>query len=165
MDEAAEELEAVAATGAPLECVARGLSDEPEGWIGAAPVWFHEMYLNEDMRLSYGEAFERLMANIPAGGARSTELKAYQGKWIGLDWPDLWEAVLDPSRPGSLAGTRAIVHARLGQREQAVAELRRGWEEGETGMFWVHGNPFFRNLEGYGPFEELMEELGLRTGG
>ena len=54
---------------------------------------------------------------------------------------------------------------KLVQREQAVAELRRAWDEGEPGMLWIHGNPFFRNLEGFGPYEELMEELGLRPGG
>lgn len=165
LEEAAAVFGAVIAMGAHLDFVARSFTDEPDGWIAATPSWFTEMAVYEDMGWSYQEAFEALVENLAAAGASSAELGAYRNTWGGLDWPSLWEADLARSQPVYPASYRARAHARLGQREQAVAALRQAWEDGEPGLLWLHGNPFFRDLEGFDPYVELMEELGLRSAG
>jgi hypothetical protein len=52
---------------------------------------------------------------------------------------------------------RAAIAAALGQRDSAVAFLKRSFEEGQEYSIEVHVNPWFASLRHYRPFETLLE--------
>jgi tetratricopeptide (TPR) repeat protein len=164
LEEAAEVFGETTAAGTHLEFVARILSDVPEGLVAAHPAWFTEIFVLQDMGSSYEDALEVLMEDLARGGAEADQLRAYRERWGGLTWRSLWETAADPSQAGSRPGDRAKALTRLGHHEEAVRELRHAWDQAEAGLIWNHENPFFRDLEGFGPYEELMAELGIPTG-
>jgi TolB-like protein len=164
LEEAAEVFGEVAVASTHLEFVVRMLADVPEGLVAAHPAWFTEIFVFQDMGLSYEEAFQELMGNLARAGAGADQLGAYRERWEGFTWQSLWETAADPSQAGSRPGDRARALTRLGRHEEAVKELRHAWEQGEAGLIWNHENPFFRDLEGFGPYEELMAGLGIPTG-
>ncbi|MEM7514818.1 MAG: hypothetical protein AAF388_28085, partial [Bacteroidota bacterium] len=79
---------------------------------------------------------------------------------------DLWEnyktKLHDPFSRGASSYYKARVHAILGEKEKAVAELRSSLDQGKP-FIWltVTSDLDFASLKGYPPFEELIKPKGV----
>jgi tRNA A-37 threonylcarbamoyl transferase component Bud32/TolB-like protein/tetratricopeptide (TPR) repeat protein len=61
---------------------------------------------------------------------------------------------------GAPAVWRAKIAAALGRRDEAVSLLHQAFREGLAYGIWLHCDPDFLSLHGYGPFDELMQPRG-----
>jgi tetratricopeptide (TPR) repeat protein len=55
----------------------------------------------------------------------------------------------------------AMVHAGLGDEEQALKWLESACEERYNWMVWLGVEPMFKNLRGAAPFEAMLQRVGL----
>ncbi len=73
---------------------------------------------------------------------------------------DRLAAMERPYDLGTLPYLRANILAVLGDREAAVALLRRAFSEGRPHGYYNAIDPEFANLRDYPPFEELIRPKG-----
>jgi len=160
LSEAAEQFGAT--TAVHLEFLNQVYADTDEGWIAAPPGRFYDVFVYQEMGLTYDEALQALLQSLRKTHATAEQIAAYQRNWRGLSWEAMWSSELDTDWDGLSPAYRAVALTRLGRTEEAVLELRRLHDIGAPGLLWYHQNPFFRALENDAGYIELMEELGLR---
>jgi hypothetical protein len=85
---------------------------------------------------------------------------ALTGNPAGAEEHVRWlETVERPNLQGMNTYLRGAIAANLGKRDEAVALLRRSFQEGRS--YWnAHAYPYFSPLWGYEPFEDLVRPKG-----
>ena len=63
-------------------------------------------------------------------------------------------------RKGDYQGNLTRIAAVLGRRDEAMRLLRQAFTEGLGHGIWLHCDPDFGSLRGFGPFDDLMRPAG-----
>jgi hypothetical protein len=63
--------------------------------------------------------------------------------------------------PGGYESYLAILHAGLGEKDQAFAWLERAYQRHEWGLIYLRVSPFFDPLRSDPRFTQLLKKVGL----
>jgi hypothetical protein len=101
----------------------------------------------------------RLLKSIDRRHAGSRYRTA--GGWKGF-WRKKLEQMLEASdrKPG-FQKDLAIVYARLGEKDRALACLNKAYEEHDTWLVWIKVAPFYDTLRSDPRYTELVRRVGL----
>jgi serine/threonine-protein kinase len=165
----AEELRAHGHAGAAGRVIEEALSwfqMEPEefrGTPGARALRGRLLYLNQDWSEA-GAVFEEL-SNEGSGSSSILGplgvVAARLGDSVAAgDFSRRLAALEEPYRPGQRILWRARIEAVLGNREEAMALLRRAFGEGVGFGIWLHRDPALAPLADYPPFQEFVRPKG-----
>jgi TolB-like protein len=157
LTEAAELFEAVA----PLPNTIAPFRDE-ETWLEVPPSYYPHVQLHHEMGLSYDDALEALVETMVRTGTDPESARAYEGRWQGLDWENLWLADISFSTALPCHYCQAIAYERLGRKREAVDALRTAYEIREVGLLYYFFQPSFKTLDDDLRYQELLGEMGLR---
>ncbi|UCC83777.1 MAG: tetratricopeptide repeat protein [Gemmatimonadota bacterium] len=157
LTEAAELFEAVA----PLPNTIAPFRDE-ETWLEVPPSYYPHVQLYDEMGLSYDDALEALVETMVRTGTNPESARAYERRWQGLDWENLWLADLSFSTALPCHYCQALAYERLGRKREAVDALRTAYEIREVGLLYYYFQPSFKTLDDDPRYLELLHEMGLR---
>jgi len=127
--------------------------------------WLHGWLLDLNGDLDGAAA---IFAALAADSVQVVDALGYQGVIAARrgdgDSARRFAAQLDGLRIERLNGRNTVWRARiaavLGEREEAVALLRRGFAEGLRYGIWLHRDPDLEPLHGFQPYEDLVRPKG-----
>ena len=114
----------------------------------------------------YEECITEHLQNESRGGTNPEKIKALKQAYTATGWKGFWrkklEQMLEESdrKPG-FQKNLAIVYARLGEKDRALACLNKAYEEHDTSLVWIKVAPFYDTLRSDPRFTELVRKVGL----
>ena len=111
---------------------------------------------------NYSESVEEFALAMELGGDKNTARLARES-FSKAGWTGFLRAMTDPTiqSPFLDTFTRSIFHATLGERDAAIRELNRAYDERNSGLSFLKADPRFNSLRDEPRFEELYRKVGL----
>ena len=133
------------------------------------PNYFHAHVIlanSYELNGMYEECVTEHLQLESRGGTSPEKINALKQAYAATGWKGFWrkklEQMLEESdrKPG-FQKDLAIVYARLGEKDRALACLNKAYEEHDTWLVWIKVAPFYDTLRSDPRFTELVRKVGL----
>ena len=127
----------------------------------------HGMLANTyELNGMYEECITEHLQIESRGGTGQEKINALKQAYTARGWKGFWRKKLEQMLEGSdrkpgFQKDLAIVYARLGEKDRALACLNKAYEEHEAWLVWIKVAPFYDTLRSDPRFTELVRKVGL----